>query len=94
MAIIAANAVTRMGLGGAMWQPHGSYAGKEEGDIAPPPTPNEAQREPVSGGTASSWPSRQDYKDKKQHRILEDDEDFMRICKEALPKILEFLRRN
>lgn len=57
-------------------------------------TPNEAQREPVSGGTSSSWPTRQDYKDKKQRSIMEDDEDFMRIVQEALPKILEFLRRN
>jgi len=25
---ISANAVTRFGIGGAMWQPHGSYSGK------------------------------------------------------------------
>ncbi len=30
---ISANAVTRFGLGGAMWQPQGSYANKEEGVI-------------------------------------------------------------
>lgn len=90
MAIISANQVTRMGMGGAMWQPHGSYAGKEAGAIV---LPNEAQREPVSGGTASSWPSRQDYKDKNKRRILEDDEDFMKMVQEALPKILEFLRK-
>jgi len=55
--------------------------------------PNEAQREPVSGGTSSSWPTRQDYKDKKQRGILEDDEDFMRIVQEALPEILKYLGR-
>ncbi len=31
MAIIAINAVTRMGMGGAMSKPHGSYAGKVAG---------------------------------------------------------------
>lgn len=30
---ISVNAVTRFGLGGAMWQPQGSYANKEEGEI-------------------------------------------------------------
>ena len=30
---ISANAVTRFGLGGAMWRPQGSYAGKIAGEV-------------------------------------------------------------
>lgn len=68
----------------------GLYTGVPASSEAPtpPPTPNEAQREPVSGGTNSSWPTKQDYRDKKKRRILEDDEEFMRIAQEALPHIL------
>lgn len=55
--------------------------------------PNEAQREPVFGG-AGGWPTKQDYRNKRlRKQILQDDEDFMRIIQEALPAILNFLRR-
>jgi len=89
MAINSANQVTRMGMAGAMWQPHGSYSGKVPGAVV---TPNEPQREPVEGG--GGWPGHGIYKKKRHEKaILQDDEDLMRIIQEALPAILKFLRR-
>ncbi len=89
MAINSANQVTRMGMAGAMWQPHGSYSGKAPGAII---LPNEPQREPVESGGA--WPKHHDIRKRRNEKaILEDDEDLMRIIREALPVILKYLRR-
>lgn len=37
MAINSSDQVTRMGMAGGMWQPHGDYSGKEPGVIILPP---------------------------------------------------------
>ena len=87
MAINPANQVTRMGMAGAMWQPHGSYDGKVPGAVV---TPNENQIEPRDGG-AIGW-SRQ-KKRRKEQEILKDDKEFMKMIQAALPEILKYLGR-
>lgn len=89
MAINPANQVTRMGMAGAMWQPHGSYSGKVPGAVV---LPNEPQREPVESGGA--WPKHHDIRRKRNEKlILEDDEELMGIIMKALPELIKFLRR-
>jgi hypothetical protein len=84
MAIIASNQVTRMGMAGGMWQPHGSYAGKVAAVVTPvTPTPES----PYGGG---GWGN---IRKRKKDDILRDDEEFFRLCQEAIAEIVKYLRR-
>lgn len=56
--------------------------------VAPAPTP--APQIETGGGGGFQWPGHQYFKDKREAKaILQDDEDFMRLIEEALPKILK-----
>ena len=60
----------------------------EEGEIV---LPNEAQREPVFGGSGGTWAGRKTYRDKRRQDILDDDEDLLRLIEAAMPEIMKHL---
>jgi len=71
----------------------GLYTGIEVGTGAPPAVePNPNQIEPVAGGTGGTWPTRRDYK-KKRQAILDDEQDFLDLIELAMPEIIKYLRR-
>lgn len=89
MAINSANQVTRMGMGGAMWQPHGSYAGKEAGTPVPTPQVAPARAEDVGGGVWGWGNAKRNKKRRIEAEILQDDEDLLALVQMAMKDILK-----
>lgn len=96
MAIISANQVTRMGMAGAMWQPHGSYANKVPSIITPPSST-------TAGGGGDGAARKIDWEafalrenllreDARINAVIQDDQDILELlCMVTMSGVLDEL---
>jgi len=80
-----------MGMGGGIWQPQGSYAGKEAGAS---PEREIFDQDPSRGlggasGRGSTWDAHKRIKDKQQRRYAEEEEEVMQMVAMILPELVK-----